>query len=825
MIAVEPRAFFEEQFRNFYDGKRVPYQWQRELFDQFVGGKVPSLIDLPTGTGKTTVMVIWYIALAWMIQSGGKLLLPRRLVWVVNRRVVVDQATDVAKKIQEKSFGRVVISTLRGQLADNGEWKLDPTRLAIVIGTVDMIGSKLLFSGYGDGAYWRPHHAGLLGVDSLFVNDEAHLTPPFAKLISAVEGMKPAAKIPGMQFLFCQLSATQATAKEGAKFPKTLDADLLIGSEFYKRVMAEKRLFLHRETDKKRADAVFFNLASQPTAPRTVIFRENPEAARQLAESLDGIYQGGIALLTGTMRGLERDLLAESDPIFGKFLSKEPPNEPVLLVATSAGEVGVDLTCERMITMLVEADHLTQRFGRLNRFGGVQGEAHVVFTPPNEKDPELAETLKWLLEALPSLGDQKDIRAMSLREHPAPPSAYEKQPNTAEFSEWLIELWSQTTGDVKNYPPVKHWLHGDEVKTQETSLAWRRETDDLIRAKQNGFITAAVLNEILDKFEILPHERLSEPTYRLTEKLKSLAEKRPGTQALVRGVDGSVEVHTLEAMTHQNFDLGSTTVILPEEIGVLNRGMFKDDFEEAGADLLNKDIADQFPKDGDRWHRRGNEDDLETGDVPIVKVPLFDSDDDDAERTYWLYYKTADKKRATVKKEYLLEVHLAEVRDKAASFARALVPDLESVYEWVGKTHDEGKDRTIWQNAMGRCPGKVVAKSYRPGSWQQLAGYRHEVGTLAKLRGDEPPSGQRDLALHLIAAHHGNARPFFRDCSQDAENFTNSQEVIDGTPQRFARLTEEWGVWGLAYLEAIFKSADGFISAQAEGKFPARGDK
>ena len=48
--------------------------------------------------------------------------------------------------------------------------------------TIDMIGSKLLFSGYGDGRYKRPQHAGLIGQDSLIVHDEAHLTPAFSKL-------------------------------------------------------------------------------------------------------------------------------------------------------------------------------------------------------------------------------------------------------------------------------------------------------------------------------------------------------------------------------------------------------------------------------------------------------------------------------------------------------------------------------------------------------------------------------------------------------------------------------------------------------------------
>src|SRR5439155_22096861 len=80
------------------------------------------------------------------------------------------------------------ISTLRGQHIDNKEWLDDPTSPAIIVGTVDMIGSRLLFSGYGVSRKMRPYHAGLLGTDSLVVLDEAHLVPPFEQLLRSVAG-------------------------------------------------------------------------------------------------------------------------------------------------------------------------------------------------------------------------------------------------------------------------------------------------------------------------------------------------------------------------------------------------------------------------------------------------------------------------------------------------------------------------------------------------------------------------------------------------------------------------------------------------------------
>ncbi|MCX5689619.1 MAG: hypothetical protein NTV94_07525, partial [Planctomycetota bacterium] len=84
----------------------------------------------------------------------------------------------------------IAVSTLRGELADNGEWKKNPARPAIIIGTIDMVGSKLLFSGYGDGRYGRAHHAGLIGQDTLIIHDEAHLSPAFDELLKSVAAVQ-----------------------------------------------------------------------------------------------------------------------------------------------------------------------------------------------------------------------------------------------------------------------------------------------------------------------------------------------------------------------------------------------------------------------------------------------------------------------------------------------------------------------------------------------------------------------------------------------------------------------------------------------------------
>jgi CRISPR/Cas system-associated endonuclease Cas3-HD len=80
---------------------------------------------------------------------------------------------------------------------------------------------------------------------------------------------------------------------------------------------------------------------------------------------------------------------------------------------------------------------------------------------------------------------------------------------------------------------------------------------------------------------------------------------------------------------------------------------------------------------------------------------------------------------------YELQKHLDEVGCVAADFAKQLVPELESTYRHAGKLHDWGKFRHIWQTAMGGDPEMPVAKAMRRIQPEALAGYRHELGSIA----------------------------------------------------------------------------------------------
>ena len=240
-----------------------PFPWQCKLYEKFTAGDIPSTCSLPTGLGKTSVIAIWLIARAKRPEK-----MPRRLVYVVNRRTVVDQTTDEVEKLREnlakpelKEFRdqlglsekrSLAISTLRGQFADNREWSVDPSRPAVICGTVDMIGSRLLFSGYGVGYKGKPLHAGFLGCDALVIHDEAHLEPAFQALLEGIEFEQESCPNEKGQFRVMALSATTRSnpAREKQEKPFELSSADREHSEIVRRIRAVKKLILTPQSGK-----------------------------------------------------------------------------------------------------------------------------------------------------------------------------------------------------------------------------------------------------------------------------------------------------------------------------------------------------------------------------------------------------------------------------------------------------------------------------------------------------------------------------------------------------------------------------------------------
>ena len=184
-----------------------PYPWQRRLYRELVAGRVPAALSIPTGLGKTSSVLL--AVLARLANPE----LPRRVVYIVDRRAIVDQTAAVIRGWIDRigvlpELARafdgcatfpgprpVGLGVLRGGLADDGEWRVDPARSTVIVGTIDMVGSRLLFSGYGAGRSRRAMDAGLVGHDALILLDEAHLAPAMEELLRALARLHAGAEL------------------------------------------------------------------------------------------------------------------------------------------------------------------------------------------------------------------------------------------------------------------------------------------------------------------------------------------------------------------------------------------------------------------------------------------------------------------------------------------------------------------------------------------------------------------------------------------------------------------------------------------------------
>ena len=219
-------------------GGLEPFPWQVDLVERLMGGRVPEVIDVPTGLGKTSIIHCWAYAAAATLDDGAHL--PRRLFFVVDRRLVVDGAYEAAEDLQrhltaqdagpltgavaqrlqrlhgDASLSPLTVVRMRGGTTWESRWLPRPDQAAVVVGTVDQFGSRLLFRGYGTSPRMRPIDAALTGTDAWLVIDEAHIAAPLVQTTSSVAALQqlsdPVARVPGLAVT--QMSATTDAAGE-----------------------------------------------------------------------------------------------------------------------------------------------------------------------------------------------------------------------------------------------------------------------------------------------------------------------------------------------------------------------------------------------------------------------------------------------------------------------------------------------------------------------------------------------------------------------------------------------------------------------------------
>ncbi|MDE0648237.1 MAG: type I-U CRISPR-associated helicase/endonuclease Cas3 [Cyanobacteria bacterium MAG IRC4_bin_6] len=518
---------------------RDPFPWQARLAKEVAENKSwADEIGVPTGMGKTACLEI---AVWWLASQADRVpeerTAPTRIWWVVNRRLLVDstaeQACKLAKKLEDSrnsgdsegdakpdsdalamvaerlcslSAGRgeppLKVISLRGGLASRTP--TDPSCPTVILCTLPMYGSRLLFRGYGSSL--RAVDAAMAGTDSLVLLDEAHLAPHLRSLVDALgECMTGAQPLLNDQRSTATVVALTATGNLAGRRRFDLDDEDKRHGVIQQRLDATKRLELQVETSGEigchLAEGTI-RLMSEASRPASfLVFANTPKTARQVFDILDKKKKTSLPVDLQLLTGLTRE--REAERIRKHILDREhgmaatrsaatPRERYLVVVATQTLEVGADLDAEYLITEACGVRALTQRLGRLNRLGNHDdARALYIHLPPEKrrggkdkgeslwpvygKEPE--HVLQRLKDAKQQPDEEQTVNLSPRRvaEVLGPPGDDPgRAPGRApEVLPGILWEWVKTTTPPEGEAPVEPYFSGMANPEYTVSVIWR----------------------------------------------------------------------------------------------------------------------------------------------------------------------------------------------------------------------------------------------------------------------------------------------------------------------------------------------------------------
>ncbi|EXJ13609.1 type I-G CRISPR-associated helicase/endonuclease Cas3g [Imhoffiella purpurea] len=783
-----------ETFSDWYLSRhgRTPFPWQARLAERIAADHWPDALTPPTASGKTGVIDAWL----WAWQCGHPV--PRRLVYVIDRRLVVDGVTDYARDLAASlpEAERPAIVTLRGGMTIDEDWVLDPTRPAIVVSTVDQAGSRLLFRGYGIHPRSAPIHAALLGNDALWVLDEVHLAQPFLQTLERVARLRGRA-LP-LPWRVLPMSATWNSDQ----------AHGLADSDFEHPLLAQRlarpkpaRLIKLKETQDATAVLIQEAVGLREEGAEVVAVVCNRVArARAVFEGLR--ERGDALLLTGRIRPADREILMErTRPLMA---GRRRGRSPVFVVATQTIEVGADLDFDGLVTEHAPVSALRQRAGRLNRLGELPSAPMRIVYRPDKEDPVYGKPFldaawKWLGKVATGRGKAKcvdfGIRALdsALASHPAPAEDRASAPLLLESHLDLL---------ASNIPlprlEIAPWLRGWERGTAEVYLCWRADwgEESLTAAPPRQHELLAIplgalrrwSEDIADIEDVAPDASMARNpleclrwTGERAERITA-GEARPGDTLVLHSEVGGHDALGWAPRSRQ-----PVTDVGDDERRVRLHADVHPELADEIAALLDSEaqVSD--------WHRLAQQAGLERPGrvLAIPKGRLVLS------RGQW----TSDKAYRAIP----LTVHSDAVAESVARTAQTLkLPrEVRDGLRQAGRDHDTGKADLRWQAGVGGDGEVPLAKGPRADDpWLTLPpGWRHEMESVARLDGPAP------LTRYLVGTHHGYGRPLF-PMAPDPKRWRQMEDW----PELRTGLLRDWGHWGLALLETLLRLADWTVS-------------
>lgn len=728
-MASSSQMDFKQWFARFAIGPdgsgMTPREWQEHL----ARDEVPSsrVIRIPTGYGKTLgVLAAW---LYHRVERNDDRW-PRRLVWVLPMRVLVEQTASEVQSCLERlgllwqtgteHLGKIGVHHLMGGADQRGEWNLFPEENAVFLATQDMALSRALNRGYAAPRARWPMELGLLSHDALWVLDEVQLMDvglaTSAQLQSFFDDDASLSFRPRLSWwMSATLQAGWLRSVDTAAHHSAWTANLTTltpnalgyGLGTIKKALETRTI---AATD-NAAFAALIKSAHEQVSPQgdygriTLVVCNTVERASRTFDALARLgVTKDLRLVHSRFRPHERAEWKAS------FLSREVcrKGDDRIIVATQVVEAGVDISATTLITELAPWSSLVQRFGRCARYGG-SGTVIVVDRGRDDKSIapysiEELEAAKWATDSL--VLNPKDVGIASIEMF--------EQALTAEQHERL-------------YP------------YQPTQLLLRREFDELFDTTPD--LTGADID--ISHFIRSGDERdlsvfwVEVPPVKKGERAPAPAkDRKPSRQ----------ELCSVPFLSARDWLCGKSTKEKPAPRLLNSRRAWVWDWIDgewkvADRAALIPGVVVCVAADTGGYRDDRGFDPESKAPVSIVSAlpPTAQDEADDLE--------DAEKLSAAARYK-TIATHNAEVGALAAEIVSALVPKrVAELIELAGRWHDFGKVHPAFQAAMekrdahqarvdlAKAPDRVWQRPclYRAANGETRRGFRHELASCLAL--------------------------------------------------------------------------------------------
>lgn len=706
-----------------------PYDYQRTLGES---PEPPSALNVPTGAGKTQALIV-----SWLYQRRVHGQGPRRLVYALPMRTLVEQTVDVAQNVREclgVSDEELPIHPMMGGLdrAELRAWQQYPERDQILIGTIDMLLSRALNRGYAASRFMWPVPFGLLNNDCRWVFDEIQLMGSARATSAQLHGLRRSlgTAIP------CETVWVSATVDRDAlqtiDHPKLGDVmSLSVGDRsgaLKQRLEATKTLVQadlrgHSAGDLPAAIAAAA-IESHVEGTRTLVVLNTVDLAQATYRELQSTQASNIVLLHSRFRRRERSQHMQS------ALAK-PDGRGTIVVATQVVEAGVDMSARTLITETAPFSSIIQRLGRCNRASEhedatvlwldrgplPEGTAARRLAAPYAPE-DIEHTREALLAQVGKSLSPAALEQIQVFETPDDPAVLRRQD--------LLDLFD-TTPD----------LSGMDV-----------DVAPFIRADDDRSVAV-----LFRDFPALPGGEAV-----------AWREPAPEHDELVRIPRSSLAKRTCWTIDHVN---GRWVKRTGNEVA-------------SGATVMLRAADGGYdPQIG--WDGKTK--------ATVEPVPLADKQAPES---------IADDPGTEIGRREELLPHLMNVAREAARLSDALeLPEWREILRCAGALHDLGKAHPVFQKTLRTAmfgdaqadDGLLWAKSDKQRSGKHERPYfRHELASaLAIRRLDGAVELQsRDLVAYLVATHHGKVRLSIRPAPDEerpadaAEDARFAMGIVDG---------------------------------------------